>query len=99
MPGIANDGSEDFPNDLALDIKPAGGSVPIPAASMNLTASVRVRLEVEVTVGTYGGNSTFASVHAQAIQEAKQCLKNGVNGQRIRVVGEPIALHVVMKGE
>lgn len=96
MPGIANDGSEDFPNDLALDIKPA---VPIPAASMNLTASVRVRLEVEVTVGTYGGNSTFASVHAQAIQEAKQCLKNGVNGQRIRVVGEPIALHVVMKGE
>lgn len=67
----------------------------------NISASVRVTLQVDVYVGNWSGKESFEGLREQAIREAKQKLSNTLakQGGEMKVVGEPLAMHVIMKGE
>lgn len=66
-----------------------------------ISASVRVRLVVDVTVGSWGASSSFATLREQAIREAKQKMQTILvrADTRDAVVVSSTAMHVVLKGE
>lgn len=65
------------------------------------TASVRVRVVVDVTVGSWGAASSFAELREQAIKEAKQKMQNVIIRAETRdlSVVSATAMHVHLKGE
>jgi len=65
----------------------------------HITATVRVTLQVEVTVGNWSPNESFASLREQATREANQALAGALRGEPMRVVGKPVAMHVTLSGE
>ncbi len=67
----------------------------------NVSASVRVTLQVDVYVGNWSGQESFAGLREQAIREAKQKLASTLakQGVEMRIVGDPVAMHVIMQGE
>jgi len=67
----------------------------------NLTAVVRVRMEVEVTVGTWGAENNFVSLRDQAIRESVQQLDNVLrkHPSSIRIVGAPKSMSVTLNGD
>lgn len=65
-----------------------------------ISASVSIRMEVEVTVGSWGASSSFASLREQAMKEATQALTNHFqNKSNMRVVGKPKSMRVILKGD
>lgn len=66
---------------------------------MSSSATVLVTLKVEVNVGAWNDNATFASLREQVIREARQALINKLsNDSDLRVVGEPVAVEIVLNG-
>lgn len=63
------------------------------------SASVRVTLQVEVTVGTWGSAESFNTLRDIAVREAKQKLNNVLDRKGCRIVGEPVAMHVILQGD
>lgn len=66
-----------------------------------ISATVRVRLVVDVTVGNWGASSSFASLREQAIKEAKQKMshifqKSGTSDANLV---SATSMQVVLKGE
>lgn len=66
-----------------------------------ISASVRVRMVVDVTVGSWGASASFASLREQAIREAKQKMQTIFVRAETRdaVLVSASAMHVVLKGE
>ena len=66
-----------------------------------ISATVRVRLVVDVTVGNWGASASFASLREQAVKEAKQKMSNILiksNDRDANIVSAQ-AMHVHLKGE
>lgn len=63
-------------------------------------ATVRVRMEVEVTVGVWNATETFEGLAQQASKEAVQKLTNNLQkgsiSKDVRIIGEPTSMHVVL---
>lgn len=55
----------------------------------DLTASVRATVTVEFEVGTWGGGSSFDSLHEQVVREARQKILGATKGT-MKIVGEPV---------
>jgi hypothetical protein len=66
-----------------------------------ISATVRVRMVVDVTVGNWGASASFATLREQAVREAKQKLQTILvrADTRDAVVVSAQAMHVVLKGE
>lgn len=66
-----------------------------------ISASVRVRMVVDVTVGSWGASASFASLREQAIREAKQKMQTILvrADTRDAVLVSTSAMHVVLQGE
>lgn len=65
-----------------------------------ISASVSIRIEVEVTVGNWGAASSFASLREQAMKEATHALSNHLQTKgNMRVVGKPTSMRVTLKGD
>ncbi|WP_443698616.1 hypothetical protein [Pseudomonas sp.] len=66
-----------------------------------ISATVRVRMVVDVTVGSWGASASFASLREQAIREAKQKMNHIIAKADTRdaVVVSATAVHVGLKGE
>lgn len=66
-----------------------------------ISATVRVRLVVDVTVGSWGASASFATLREQAIREAKQKFQTIMvrADTRDAVLVSANAMHVVLKGE
>lgn len=66
-------------------------------------ATVRVRLEVEVTVGIWDSSASFESLAQQASREAERILSRKIEGARtggtFRIVGAPKSMHVILVGD
>lgn len=66
-------------------------------------ATVRVRMEVEVTVGVWNSTETFEGLAQQACKEATAALRNTIsktsNSHNYRLVGEPTSMHVILNGD
>lgn len=63
-------------------------------------ASVRVRMEVEVSVGVWNDTETFGGLAQQAAKEAEQKMFDICGRARdVRVVGKPKSMHVVLAAE
>jgi len=65
----------------------------------NISAVVKVKLEVEVTVGSWSPKETFEGLRKQAGREAKNRLTGLVGNSGCRVLSEPVALSVTLDGE
>lgn len=65
----------------------------------NISAVVKVTLQVEVTVGHWSAKETFEGLRAQAIREAKARLCGLVDNKGCRVLAEPVAMSVSLEGE
>ena len=66
----------------------------------NISATVKVRLEIEVTIGNWSGGETFEALREAAIRESKQKILNVfANAGGCRIVGEPKSIHVSLEGE
>ncbi|QEK91870.1 hypothetical protein E2544_08620 [Achromobacter insolitus] len=64
------------------------------------SASVLVTLKVKVHVGAWNEAATFASLRGQVIREAKQSLQTALQKHNdMDVVGEPVAIQVVLSGD
>lgn len=64
------------------------------------SASVLVTLKVEVHVGAWNESATFASLREQVIREAKQSLRAALQKHNdMEMVGEPVAIQVVLSGD
>lgn len=64
------------------------------------SASVLVTLKVEVHVGAWNEAATFASLREQVVREAKQSLRFALQSHNdMAMVGEPVAVQVVLKGD
>jgi hypothetical protein len=67
------------------------------------SASARVRLEVEIQVGSkWGADCSIQQVHEQAFEEASGKLgrmieKSGEHG--VRIVGDPVITAVIVEGK
>jgi len=66
----------------------------------SVSAVVRIRLVVEVTVGNWGGGSSFVELREQATREAKQQMKNVINNaaSSIQIISAQ-SMHVKLVGE
>jgi len=66
-----------------------------------ISATVRVRLVVDVTVGSWGASASFASLREQAIREAKQKMNHIIAKANTRdaFVVSATAMRVGLKGE
>ncbi|RVD78203.1 hypothetical protein [Pseudomonas koreensis] len=65
-----------------------------------ISATVRVRMEVEVTIGSWGAGESFDSLRETAIREAKQKMNNVLaKSSGCRMVGEAKSMHVILEGE
>lgn len=67
----------------------------------SLSATIRVRVEVEVIVGNWDASTSFESLREQASREAKQQVQSVIHksGSSMRVVGDPKSMHVVLSGD
>jgi hypothetical protein len=66
----------------------------------NLTATIRVRLVVEVTVGNWDASNTFMNLREQATREAKQQLESVIQKacSSVRIISQK-SMHVALVGE
>ena len=69
---------------------------------MKLTAHAKIQVVVEVTApGTYGADWTLDTLHEQAEREAlaslAEVLRKSDERARIRIVGEPKVVDVIMR--
>jgi hypothetical protein len=64
-----------------------------------VSAIVRVRLEVEVTLGSWGAGESFESLRETATREAKQKMGGIPRSSGCRLIGEPKSMHVILEGE
>ena len=66
-----------------------------------ISATVRVRMVIDVTVGSWGASGSFATLREQAIREAKQKMQTILvrADTRDAVLVSTSAMHVVLKGE
>lgn len=68
--------------------------IPLLAAT---SATIKVRIEVEVTVGNWNTTDSFASLNETAQREAMSKLRRLVGGNAdIHVITEPVALSAVL---
>jgi hypothetical protein len=66
----------------------------------NISATVKVRLEIEVTIGNWSGGETFEGLRDLAIRESKQKVFNAfANAAGCRIIGEPKSINVSLEGE
>lgn len=65
----------------------------------NISAAVKVTLQVEVHVGSWAPQETFEGLREQAIREAKAKLHRLIDKNGCRIVGEPKSMSVVLEGE
>lgn len=65
-----------------------------------VSATVRVRMEVEVTLGSWGYGESFESLRETATREAKQKMGGILSrASGCRLIGEPKSMHVILEGE
>jgi hypothetical protein len=65
-----------------------------------VSATVRVKLVVEVTVGNWGADATFLNLRDQATREAKQQLQSVINknSSSIKIISAE-SMYVTLEGE
>lgn len=69
-------------------------------STIKTSATVRVRLEVEVTLGTWDTKTSFADLRTQAMREAEQRMRNLTDKARdVQMVGKPLSMRVTMTGD
>ena len=65
---------------------------------MRVSASVRVKMTVEVVVGSWEAAQPFEMLHKQAVREAHNALVNALTRAQcgnIKIVGEPATMSVL----
>lgn len=67
---------------------------------MSISATVKVRMEVEVTIGNWGAGESFEGLRETAIRESKQIVESAFfKKPGCRIIGEPKTMHVILEGE
>jgi len=60
-----------------------------------MSATARIRVEVEVTVGSWSEAATFAETKDQVKREGLQIIRNALAEKGGRIIGEPKCLFVI----